>query len=56
MPHLTLDYSANLDGAVDMAALCARLHEAMVSTCLFELGAIRVRALRANPLAAGKEI
>ena len=56
MPHLTLDYSANLDGAVDMQALCALLHEAMISTGLFELGTIRVRALRANPLAAWKEI
>lgn len=48
MPHLTIDYSANVDGAVDMAALCAGLHEAMVATGLFELGAIRVRALRAE--------
>lgn len=51
MPHLTVDYSANLDATVDMAALCRRLHEAMMATELFETGAVRVRALRAEAYA-----
>lgn len=48
MPHLTVEYSANLDGRADMAVLCRRLLEAVVDTGLFELGAVRVRALRAD--------
>ena len=46
MPHLTIEYSANLDGKVDMAGLCRALHAAILASGLFELGAIRVRALR----------
>ena len=46
MPHLTIEYSANLDGKSDMAALCRSLHAAMLASGLFELGAIRVRAVR----------
>jgi len=46
VPHLTIEYSANLDGKSDMAALCRSLHAAMLASGLFELGAIRVRAVR----------
>lgn len=42
MPHLTVEYSANLDS--DVTALCNALHAAMLQSGLFELGAIRVRA------------
>lgn len=45
MPHLTIEYSANLDGKTDIAGLCRSLHAAMLAIGLFELGAIRVRAL-----------
>ena len=45
MPHLTIEYSANLDARADMAGLCRVLHAAIFATGLFELGAIRVRAL-----------
>jgi 5-carboxymethyl-2-hydroxymuconate isomerase len=48
MPHLTLEYSANLDGKVDMRALCTRLRDTMLATGTFEIGAIRVRALCAQ--------
>lgn len=48
MPHLILDHSANLEARADIPALCASLHEAMRNCGLFELGAIRVRALRAE--------
>jgi 5-carboxymethyl-2-hydroxymuconate isomerase len=45
MPHITLDYSANLDGRVDMHALCRTVLKAALATGVFETGAVRVRAL-----------
>jgi 5-carboxymethyl-2-hydroxymuconate isomerase len=44
MPHLVIEYSANLASHADIDGLCARLHETMLATGVFELGAIRVRA------------
>lgn len=46
MPHLTMEYSANLDERVDMSRVCNRLHETLLDTGYFELGAVRVRAIR----------
>lgn len=51
MPHFTMEYSANLDASVDFAGLCKAVHATILSTGLFELGAIRVRALRAEAYA-----
>lgn len=48
MPHLTVEYSANLENRTDLDAFCRALHAAMLASGLFELGAIRVRALRAD--------
>jgi 5-carboxymethyl-2-hydroxymuconate isomerase len=48
MPHLTVEYSANLDGRADLDRLCAALLETLLETGLFEIGAVRVRALRAE--------
>ena len=48
MPHLTVEHSANLEGLTDLDALCRALHAAMMKSGLFELGAVRVRALRAD--------
>ena len=48
MPHLTIEYSANLDARADLDALCAALLETVLETGLFEVGAVRVRALRAD--------
>ncbi len=48
MPHLTVEYSANLARRTDLDALCRALHTAMMASGLFELGAVRVRALRAD--------
>ncbi len=48
MPHLTVEYSANLAAHSDLDQLCRTLHGAMTDSGLFELGAIRVRTLRAN--------
>jgi 5-carboxymethyl-2-hydroxymuconate isomerase len=44
MPHLTVDYSANLEEDVDIAAFCAAMRDAMLATGMFPLGGIRVRA------------
>jgi 5-carboxymethyl-2-hydroxymuconate isomerase len=44
MPHLTVEYSCNLENQSDMGALCRALHATMLASGLFELGAVRVRA------------
>ncbi len=46
MPHFTIEYSANLDSRVDMAAVVEVVRKAAVETGIFPLGGIRVRALR----------
>ncbi|RST88145.1 5-carboxymethyl-2-hydroxymuconate Delta-isomerase [Aquibium carbonis] len=51
MPHLTLEYSSNLDGQTDIQGLCDVALAAMVRSGLFELGAIRVRAIRCEAYA-----
>lgn len=51
MPHFTFEYSANLDNQVDFAALCRAVHETIMTTGLFELGAVRVRAIRSEAYA-----
>ncbi|MEL4072634.1 5-carboxymethyl-2-hydroxymuconate Delta-isomerase [Ochrobactrum sp. GPK 3] len=51
MPHFTMEYSANLDMAVDFDGLCEAVHATMMETGLFELGAVRVRAFRAEAYA-----
>ncbi|NBN62445.1 5-carboxymethyl-2-hydroxymuconate isomerase [Microvirga tunisiensis] len=53
MPHLILQYGGPVPAAVDMTAACQALHAAMLATGLFELGAIRVRALKADAAAIG---
>jgi 5-carboxymethyl-2-hydroxymuconate isomerase len=46
MPHFTIEYSANLDGRVDMGAVVEFVRKAAVETGIFPLGGIRVRAVR----------
>jgi 5-carboxymethyl-2-hydroxymuconate isomerase len=46
MPHFTIEYSANLDGSVDMGAVVELVRQAAVETGIFPLGGIRVRAVR----------
>ena len=48
MPHLTIEYSANLDAQTSFAALCQMLSDVLLASGFFEPGAIRVRA-RACP-------
>ena len=46
MPHFTIEYSANLEGLVDMGATCELVRKAAVETGIFPLGGIRVRAIK----------
>ena len=48
MPHLVVEYSANIESAFDLDALLDRLHATAVGTGMFPLGGIRVRAYRAD--------
>ncbi|MDO9441402.1 MAG: 5-carboxymethyl-2-hydroxymuconate Delta-isomerase [Beijerinckiaceae bacterium] len=48
MPHFTLQYSANLDASVDIAAACEIVRQAAIETGIFPLGGIRVRAIRCD--------
>lgn len=44
MPHIQIDYSANLESRLDMAALCTVMRDAAVATGILPLAGIRVRA------------
>jgi 5-carboxymethyl-2-hydroxymuconate isomerase len=44
MPHLTIEYSANLP-ADEVGLACGVLHQVLAADGAFELGAIRVRAM-----------
>ncbi len=46
MPHFTIEYSANLDGLVDIGEAVEVVRRAAVETGIFPLGGIRVRAVR----------
>ncbi|PAY08212.1 5-carboxymethyl-2-hydroxymuconate isomerase [Bradyrhizobium sp. UFLA03-84] len=46
MPHFTIEYSANLDGLLDMGATVELVRKVAVETGIFPLGGIRVRAVR----------
>ena len=46
MPHVIVEYSANLVGAVEIKALLQALHEAALKTGVFPAGGIRTRAER----------
>ena len=56
MPHVTMEYSANLEALTDIAALCRLAKTAMMETGLFELGAVRVRAVRCEHYAVADEL
>ena len=53
MAHLSIEYSANLDEAIDMGAFCEVARGAMVETGIFPVAGIRVRAFRADHVAIG---
>ena len=43
MPHFTIEYSKNLEDRVDFRDLAKKVHEAALSTGVFELGDVRTR-------------
>lgn len=48
MPHFHIDYSANLEEAVDMGALCEAIRAEAARIEAFPLAGIRVRAVRVD--------
>lgn len=48
MPHLIVEYSANLEDKVDIQNLVRTIHAAALETGLFPLGGIRTRAHRCD--------
>ncbi len=48
MPHLIIQYSANIENSLDMPAFCDTLYQVMLDSGVFPLAGIRVRAFAAN--------
>jgi 5-carboxymethyl-2-hydroxymuconate isomerase len=48
MPHITLEYSANLEPTVDMYGLCIAIKDAASTTGVFPTAGIRVRAIQCD--------
>jgi 5-carboxymethyl-2-hydroxymuconate isomerase len=46
MPHLTIEYSSNLEPDIDLRAIVDSVHQSAVDSGLFKIGGIRVRTLR----------
>ncbi len=46
MPHISVEYSANLEAEVDIGAFCDALRRAALATGAFSEPGVRVRALR----------
>ena len=44
MPHLNIEYSANLQDSLDVQALVDLIHETALETGIFPLGGVRTRA------------
>lgn len=48
MPHITVDYSPDMEERADIAALCDVLRVAAIETGILPMPGIRVRAIRAT--------
>lgn len=48
MPHITIDYSPNIEPEVDVAALCDCVRLAAIETGILPMAGIRVRAIAAT--------
>ena len=48
MPHLMIDYSANVEPDVDVGALCDTLRDVAASIDAFPLAGVKVRAVRVD--------
>ncbi len=51
MPHIHTDYSANLEDAVDIGALCEAIRAAAARIEAFPMAGIRARATRVDHVA-----
>lgn len=56
MPHVSFEYSANLDGRVDIGALCKVIAKAALETGVYEVGGVRVRAIRCADYVVGDDL
>ncbi len=58
MPHITLDYSPNMETRTNISALCDTLRRAAIESGVFPLAGVRVRAFRADhtSIADGQDI
>ena len=57
MPHISIEYSPNLEFEIDFGEFCRLLRDAAVETGIFRLEGIRVRAFKCDHyLIAGGEI
>ena len=48
MPHLMIDYSANIEPDVDIGAFCDTLRDVVASIDAFPLAGVKVRAVRVD--------
>ena len=48
MPHIVIEYSANLDGRFDIPRLLKRLRDTVLADGVFALEGVRARAYRAD--------
>ena len=48
MPHVSIEYSGNIDDVVDMGAFCTAIRDACLETGVFPFAGIRVRATRVD--------
>ena len=46
MPHITIEYSSNLENRIELAELVRKAHEAALQSGVFELGGLRTRCSR----------
>jgi 5-carboxymethyl-2-hydroxymuconate isomerase len=48
MPHIIIEYSANLAEDIDVPGLVSAVHQAALETGIFPIGGLRTRAARRN--------
>ncbi len=48
MPHIIIEFSANIEADVDMSAFCNALRETAISIDAFPMPGVRVRAFKAE--------
>jgi len=48
VPHLTIEYSSNMEARVDMALMCDVLRRAAIATGVLPMAGVRVRAICAT--------